>query len=83
MNQQRLRLGVNIDHVTAAVSDVVKAKAFFSLLGFVEQQTVVISRDQFSEYMGVAGIEAEHVAPASSPNGAADGRRWQKHRKLA
>jgi catechol 2,3-dioxygenase-like lactoylglutathione lyase family enzyme len=51
----------HFDHVTIAVSDIGNAKAFFALLGFVEQQTVVISGDKFSRYMGVAGIEAEHV----------------------
>ncbi len=54
----------HFDHVTIVVSDVEKAKAFFTLLGFVEQQTVVISGDKFSKFMGVAGIEAEHVTLA-------------------
>jgi catechol 2,3-dioxygenase-like lactoylglutathione lyase family enzyme len=54
----------HFDHVTIVVRDVEKAKSFFALLGFVEQQTVVISGDQFSRYMGVAGIEAEHVTLA-------------------
>jgi catechol 2,3-dioxygenase-like lactoylglutathione lyase family enzyme len=54
----------HFDHVTIAVSDVEAAKAFFALLGFVEQQTVVISGDKFSKFMGVAGIEAEHVTLA-------------------
>jgi catechol 2,3-dioxygenase-like lactoylglutathione lyase family enzyme len=54
----------HFDHVTIAVNDIGNAKAFFALLGFVEQQTVVISGDKFSRYMGVAGIEAEHVTLA-------------------
>src|SRR3954452_17259692 len=54
----------HFDHVTIVVSDVEKAKSFFALLGFVEQQTVVISSDQFSRYMGIADIEAEHVTLA-------------------
>jgi catechol 2,3-dioxygenase-like lactoylglutathione lyase family enzyme len=54
----------HFDHVTIVVSDVEKAKSFFALLGFVEQQTVVISGDQFSRYMGIADIEAEHVTLA-------------------
>jgi catechol 2,3-dioxygenase-like lactoylglutathione lyase family enzyme len=54
----------HFDHVTIVVSDVEKAKSFFALLGFVEQQTVVISGDQFSKYMGIAEIEAEHVTLA-------------------
>jgi catechol 2,3-dioxygenase-like lactoylglutathione lyase family enzyme len=52
------------DHVTIVVSDVEKAKSFFALLGFAEQQTVLISGDQFSGYMGIDGIEAEHVTLA-------------------
>lgn len=54
----------HFDHVTIVVRDVETAKAFFALLGFVEQQTVVIAGDQFSRYMGIAGIEAEHVTLA-------------------
>jgi catechol 2,3-dioxygenase-like lactoylglutathione lyase family enzyme len=54
----------HFDHVTIVVSDVEKAKTFFALLGFVEQQSVVISGDQFSRYMGIADIEAEHVTLA-------------------
>jgi catechol 2,3-dioxygenase-like lactoylglutathione lyase family enzyme len=52
------------DHVTIVVSDIEKAKSFFALLGFAEEQTVLISGDQFSRYMGVDGIEAEHVTLA-------------------
>ncbi len=52
---------LHIDHVTVVVRDVAKAKAFFALLGFVEEKSVVISGEQFARYMGVAGIEAEHV----------------------
>jgi catechol 2,3-dioxygenase-like lactoylglutathione lyase family enzyme len=49
------------DHVTIVVRDVGKAKDFFALLGFVEQQSVVISGGKFSRYMGIPDIEAEHV----------------------
>lgn len=52
------------DHVTVVVRDVEQAKSFFRLLGFVEQQAVVISGDPFSRYMGIAEIEAEHVTLA-------------------
>jgi catechol 2,3-dioxygenase-like lactoylglutathione lyase family enzyme len=51
----------HFDHVTIVVRDTEEAKAFFALLGFVEQQSTVISGEQFSEYMGIADIEAEHV----------------------
>jgi catechol 2,3-dioxygenase-like lactoylglutathione lyase family enzyme len=54
----------HFDHVTIAVSDVGKAKAFFALLGFVEEKSVVISGDKFSRFMGVEDIEAEHVTLA-------------------
>ncbi len=55
----------HLDHVTVVVRDVAKAKAFFSLLGFVEEKSVVISGPTFARYMGVEGIEAEHVTLVS------------------
>jgi catechol 2,3-dioxygenase-like lactoylglutathione lyase family enzyme len=54
----------HFDHVTIVVRDVEQAKSFFGLLGFVEQQSVVISGGQFAAYMGIPGIEAEHVTLA-------------------
>jgi catechol 2,3-dioxygenase-like lactoylglutathione lyase family enzyme len=51
----------NFDHVTVVVNDVASAKRFFGLLGFTEAKSVVIQGQQFSDYMGVDGIEAEHV----------------------
>jgi len=54
----------HFDHVTIVVRDVAKAKAFFALLGFIEQQSVVISGGQFSSYMGIPDIEAEHITLA-------------------
>ncbi|MDF0643938.1 MAG: VOC family protein [Nitrospira sp.] len=57
---------LHIDHVTVVVRDVAKAKAFFGLLGFVEDKSVVIAGDQFARYMGVPGIEAEHVTLVSN-----------------
>src|SRR5215469_17349259 len=62
---------MHFDHVTIVVRDTEEAKAFFGLLGFVEQQSVVISGEQFSAYMGLPGIEAEHVTlalPHASPH---------------
>lgn len=62
---------MHFDHVTIVVRDTEEAKAFFALLGFVEQQSVVISGDQFSKYMGIPGIEAEHVTlslPHATPH---------------
>lgn len=49
------------DHVTVAVRDVAAATRFFALLGFRVDRSVVISGDTFARYMGVAGIDAEHV----------------------
>lgn len=50
----------SFDHATFVVDDLVRAKRFFSLLGFVEAKSVVIAGPQFAAYMGVEGIEAEH-----------------------
>ena len=49
------------DHMTIVVTDVAEAKRFFGLLGFKEATTVVIRGEVFARYMGVPGIEAEHV----------------------
>jgi len=60
----------HFDHLTIVVRDVGKARAFFALLGFLEQQSVVISGEQFSRYMGIPGIEAEHITlalPSATP----------------
>jgi catechol 2,3-dioxygenase-like lactoylglutathione lyase family enzyme len=54
----------HFDHVTVVVRDVEAAKQFFGLLGFREDKSVVITGPQFSAYMGVDGIEAEHVTLA-------------------
>lgn len=51
----------SFDHVTVVVRDVEAAKHFFSLLGFEHVQTVVITGEVFADYMGIPGIEAEHV----------------------
>jgi catechol 2,3-dioxygenase-like lactoylglutathione lyase family enzyme len=54
----------HFDHVTLVVRDVEAAKQFFGLLGFEEDRSVVIAGPQFSAYMGVDGIEADHVTLA-------------------
>jgi catechol 2,3-dioxygenase-like lactoylglutathione lyase family enzyme len=51
----------SFDHVTFVVRDVAAAKRFFALLGFKETQSVVISGKVMEDYMGVTGIEADHV----------------------
>jgi catechol 2,3-dioxygenase-like lactoylglutathione lyase family enzyme len=50
-----------VDHVTVVVRDVEGAKQFFGLLGFRADKSVVIAGERFARYMGVEGIEAEHV----------------------
>ena len=52
------------DHVTIVVREVEAAKRFFALLGFKEIKSVVISGKVMDDYMGVPGIEAEHVTLA-------------------
>ena len=51
----------NFDHITIVVRDLEAAKRFFGLLGFEEDKAVLISGQQFATYMGVDGIEADHV----------------------
>jgi catechol 2,3-dioxygenase-like lactoylglutathione lyase family enzyme len=54
----------SFDHVTVVVRDIEAAKRFFGLLGFRELRSVVISGKVMEDYMGVAGIEADHVTLA-------------------
>jgi catechol 2,3-dioxygenase-like lactoylglutathione lyase family enzyme len=51
----------HFDHCTIVVRDVDRAKKFFGLLGFKEAVSVVIAGEPFASYMGVPGIEADHV----------------------
>ena len=51
----------HFEHVTIAVRDLAAAKRFFALLGFEEEISTVIAGAAMSAYMGVPGIEAEHV----------------------
>jgi catechol 2,3-dioxygenase-like lactoylglutathione lyase family enzyme len=51
----------HFDHLTIVVRDVDRSKMFFGLLGFREVISVVIAGEPFASYMGVPGIEAEHV----------------------
>jgi catechol 2,3-dioxygenase-like lactoylglutathione lyase family enzyme len=51
----------NFDHVTIVVDDVDAAVGFFALLDFELDKSVVISGPVMEQYMGVAGIEADHV----------------------
>ena len=54
----------NFDHVTVVVRDVEAAKHFFGLLGFRETHSAVISGKVMEDYMGIEGIEADHVTLA-------------------
>ena len=51
----------HFDHVTIVVQDLDQAKSFFGLLGFKEAIAVVISGETMDKYMGVKGMEADHV----------------------
>jgi catechol 2,3-dioxygenase-like lactoylglutathione lyase family enzyme len=60
----------NFDHVTILVTDLDEARRFFGLLGFVEDQAVVISGEAMDAYMGIPHLEADHVTlviPGSEP----------------
>jgi catechol 2,3-dioxygenase-like lactoylglutathione lyase family enzyme len=52
------------DHVTIVVRDIKAAKHFFSLLGFTEVKSVVISGQVMDGYMGIEGLEADHITLA-------------------
>jgi catechol 2,3-dioxygenase-like lactoylglutathione lyase family enzyme len=60
----------HFDHVTVVVRDLARAKEFFAVLGFAVEQDVVIDGPRFARYMGVEGIEANHVTlvrPGAEP----------------
>jgi catechol 2,3-dioxygenase-like lactoylglutathione lyase family enzyme len=50
----------HFDHLRLS-RDVDRAKAFFGVPGFKEAMSVVIASEPFASYMGVPGIEADHV----------------------
>jgi catechol 2,3-dioxygenase-like lactoylglutathione lyase family enzyme len=51
----------HFDHVTVCVRDLQAARRFFERLGFEQDKAVVISGKRFADYMGVEGLEADHV----------------------
>jgi catechol 2,3-dioxygenase-like lactoylglutathione lyase family enzyme len=51
----------HFDHLTIVVLDAERAKTFFAVLGFKEAKSVIIKGQVFADYMGVPGIEAEHI----------------------
>jgi catechol 2,3-dioxygenase-like lactoylglutathione lyase family enzyme len=59
------------DHATIAVFDVDEAVEFFAVLGFEATKSVRISGATMDAYMGIAGMEAEHVTlaiPGAQPH---------------
>src|SRR5262249_4843303 len=60
-SKQETHMVKGFDHCTVVVRDLERAKTFFSPLGFAEDQAVVISGPVVEAYMGVPGIEADHV----------------------
>ncbi len=59
------------DHVTVAVTDIEDAVRFFGVLGFEVTKSVQISGATMDAYMGVAGMEADHVTlaiPGAEPH---------------
>src|SRR5215470_4835647 len=54
----------SFDHFTIVVRDIENAKRFFGLLGFKQTKVAVISGKVMENYMGVRGIEADHITLA-------------------
>ena len=57
-------MDATFDHVTIAVRDLDDAVRFFGVLGFEITKSVEISGATMDAYMGVAGMDAEHVTLA-------------------
>ncbi len=51
----------SFDHLTIVVRDPAPARAFFAVLGFREALSCIITCELFARYMGIPGIEAEHI----------------------
>jgi len=64
IREGRAAMFKNPDHVSFVVTDLEAARDFFSLLGFEVNITAVIKGKTFSDYMGVPGIEADHITMA-------------------
>jgi len=60
-------MDATFDHATIAVFDVDEAVTFFGVLGFAVTKSVSISGATMDAYMGIAGMEADHVT-LSIPN---------------
>ena len=57
-------MDASFDHVTIAVFDVDEAVRFFGILGFEVTKSVEISGATMDAYMGIPGMDAEHVTLA-------------------
>jgi catechol 2,3-dioxygenase-like lactoylglutathione lyase family enzyme len=58
------RKDATFDHVTVAVFDLDEATQFFGVLGFEVIKSVSISGATMDAYMGIPGMEADHVTLA-------------------
>ena len=56
--------GATFDHVTVAVFDLDEAIEFFAILGFEVIKRVRISGATMDAYMGIPGMDADHVTLA-------------------
>jgi catechol 2,3-dioxygenase-like lactoylglutathione lyase family enzyme len=56
--------GATFDHVTIAVFDLDEAIQFFGVLGFEVTKSVRISGATMDAYMGIPGMDADHVTLA-------------------
>src|SRR5262245_21246505 len=54
-------MSTHFDHVIVVVRNLEAAKRFFGVLGFREDKSVVVSGEAMASYMGIQGIEADHV----------------------
>ena len=62
---------MTFDHVTIAVSDVDDAVRFFGVLGFEIIKSVQVSGATMDAYMGIPGMDADHVTlavPGAEPH---------------
>jgi catechol 2,3-dioxygenase-like lactoylglutathione lyase family enzyme len=85
-SQWEERMVKHFDHMTMVVSDLETAKKFFGLLGFKEAIAVVISGPTIDRYMGVNGMEADHVTlvlEGASPRAEIQLLRYHKPEALA
>ena len=79
------RRAPTFDHVTLAVFDLDEAIQFFGVLGFEVIKHVHISGAEMDAYMGIPGMEADHVTlaiPDAEPHEEVQLLHFQKPTKL-